>query len=220
MGIFGDLLNYENVFFRGVNKMVDGIFASVLWLLFCLPIVTAGTATTAFYYTVHKVLRGNRGYVWRSFWSCFRSNFRQTVKIWLVILAVFLLSFYARYFIYSDFTAASWGMGMFYYFFSVVMLVLVVWSVYLFAHAARFRMGMKDAMKNTALLAVAHLPWSLLILLLFVAGVYAVKLLFPLGFLFVPVLVCCLYELILERIFGRYMSQEDLEREEELKMHR
>lgn len=220
MGIFGDLLNYENVFFRGVNKMVDGIFASVLWLLFCLPIVTAGTSTTAFYYTVHKVLRGNRGYVWRSFWHCFRSDFRQTVKVWLVMLAFFLLSFFSRNFIYVHFAVTGLGTRILYYFFSVVMLLLVVWAVYFFAHAARFQMHMKDSMKNTALLAVAHLPWSILILMLFVAGVYAIKLLFPFGFLFVPVLICCLYELILERIFRKYMSQEDLEREKELAIHR
>ena len=62
-----NIFNYDNGFFRVVNKIVDGFWASILWFIFSLPVVTFGASTTAFYYTVHKSLRGNRGYVWRSF---------------------------------------------------------------------------------------------------------------------------------------------------------
>ena len=67
-----DLFNYDNKFFRFMNKVADGFYVSILWILFCIPIVTAGASTTALYYTVHKSLRRNRGYVWKNFWESFK----------------------------------------------------------------------------------------------------------------------------------------------------
>lgn len=49
-----NIFSYDNGFFRVVNKIVDGFWASILWFVFSLPVVTAGASATAFYYTVHK----------------------------------------------------------------------------------------------------------------------------------------------------------------------
>ena len=59
----GNLFNYDNKFFEIINKIVDCFFAGTLWILFSIPVITFGASTTAFYYTVHKSLRGNRGYI-------------------------------------------------------------------------------------------------------------------------------------------------------------
>lgn len=84
---------YENPFFSMMNKIVDCFYASFLWIVFSLPIVTAGAASTAFYYTIHKCVRGSRGYVWQSFWSAFQSNGKQMTKIWLLMLGIFAFLF-------------------------------------------------------------------------------------------------------------------------------
>jgi len=218
MSDLGGLFNYDNKFFRTMNKLVDGVCASLLWVLFCLPVVTAGASTTAFYYTVHKVLRGNRGYVWRTFWSGFKSNFKQTTKIWLILLVMFVILFYDRSFAYENFIKSGSNLGVLYYFFTTIILFVAVWAVYIFAYSARFEMDMKNTMKNAGIIAVVNLPWSFLILLIFAAAAFIVWLLSPFWLAFLPGIVGYVYDIILERIFRRYMSPEDLKREEELDM--
>ncbi len=102
-----------------------------------------------------------------------------------------------------------------YYIFLILMLYVAVWCVYVYAYAARFDSGMKDTMKNAAFMALIHLPWSLLILAV-LAGCVLLIYLIPPVFLFLPSAACCLFEMILEKIFRKYMSSEDLEREKEL----
>lgn len=208
------LFSYDNGFFRAVNKIVDGFWASILWFVFCLPIVTAGASTTAFYYTVHKSLRGNRGYIWRSFWSSFKSNFKQTTKIWLVLLVIFAFLYADNRIMFAYLERGS-QFGVFYYFFYILMVFWAVWSVYIFAYSARFENGLKNTMKNAGIIALINLPWSVLVLILLAAGMLLVYL-SPITVTFVPAVVMCLYDMFLEKIFRKYMSEEDLKKEEAL----
>mgnify|MGYP000526173859 FL=1 len=61
---------------------------------------------------------------------------------------------------------------------------------------------------------IIHLPWSLLILVLFVAAVLVIYF-FPVLIFLIPALLFLTYDGILERIFRKYMSEEDLEKEKE-----
>lgn len=50
-----------------LNKMTDLILLNVIWLLCCLPVVTAGAATTAAYYVSITSIRCGDGYVVKRF---------------------------------------------------------------------------------------------------------------------------------------------------------
>lgn len=80
----GDFFNVDNKFFQGLGKIIDVICLSAFWFFLCIPIVTAGAATTALYYTVNKVIRNNRSYIGREFWHAFKTNFRQSTIVWLI----------------------------------------------------------------------------------------------------------------------------------------
>lgn len=207
-----NIFNYDNGFFRAVNKMVDGLWASVLWLLFSIPIITFGASTTAFYYTVHKSLRGNRGYIWRCFWNSFKSNFKQTTKIWLLMMVIFAFLFADSRIMYAYAQQGS-KVGMLFYFFLILMVFQTVWGVYIFTYSARFENGLKDTMKNAGIIAMLNLPWSLLVLVLLVAGALIIFI-SPIAVTFIPTIVMCLYDMFLEKIYRKYMTKEDLEKEE------
>lgn len=207
-----NIFNYDNGFFRAVNKMVDGLWASVLWLLFSIPIITFGASTTAFYYTVHKSLRGNRGYIWRCFWNSFKSNFKQTTKIWLLMMVIFAFLFADSRIMYAYAQQGS-KVGMLFYFFLILMVFQTVWGVYIFTYSARFENGLKDTMKNAGIIAMLNLPWSLLALVLLVAGALIIFI-SPIAVTFIPTIVMCLYDMFLEKIYRKYMTKEDLEKEE------
>lgn len=213
-----NIFNYDNGFFRGMNKVIDAFYASLLWLLFCLPIVTIGASTTAFYYTVHKSLCGNRGYIWQSFWSAFKSNFKQTTKIWLILAVLFAFLFTDSR-IMSSYLQQGSKMGMLYYVFYFLMFFWAVWCVYIFTYSARFENGMKDTMKNAAIIAVLNLPWSLLVLVVLIAA-GLILYVSPLMILIVPAGVAVIYDTFLEKVFRKYMSEEDLKKEQELDWER
>lgn len=210
------IFNYDNKFFQGFNKVVDCFYLSIIWVLFCIPIVTAGAATTAMYYAVNKVLRSGRDYVWSSFWSSFKTNFKQSTIMWLICLATGLIMSFDGY-IMRQMLEQGNKMGFLYYVFIVLTAFLILWGSYLFTYTARFSNSTKQIMKNCAIIAVANLPRTLLIgVVLLISGLLIYLL--PMVILLVPALTMWILNAILEKIYRKYMSEEDLENELELEM--
>ena len=71
---------------EALGRILDLILAGILWLLCCLPVITAGAATAALYYAVVKCVRHERGNLIPVFFGALRSNFRQATPVWLVYL--------------------------------------------------------------------------------------------------------------------------------------
>ena len=86
--MFG-LFNYDGPVVQTLNKVADGICLSVLWLISCLPLVTAGAATTALYYSVNKCIRHGEGHIWHEYWHSFLSNFKQATLLWLPLALLY-----------------------------------------------------------------------------------------------------------------------------------
>lgn len=207
------IFNYDNKFSQGMNKLVNIFFISVLWLVWCVPIVTVGASTTAMYYTVNKVLRHNRSYVFKEFWSAFKSNFKQSTILWLILLAVGALMSVDAYIMKAFYEAGS-EIGKMYVVFYILILFEIIYSIYIFANLARFENTNKQIVKNAAIMSIAHLPWSLLMLALLALVVFLDLLLPPL-IIVLPAVYMWLCNLILEKIFRKYMSDESLLEEEE-----
>lgn len=209
----GDFFNFDNKLFQGLGKLVDCVALSMMWLAACIPIFTVGAATTALYYTVNKVIRHGRGYVWQEFWHAFRSNFKQATVIWLICLL--LMAFMGGdCYIMLQYAKAGEPIGSLYVVFAIFLVLLFVWQGYLFPYIARFEIGTKQAFKNSALIAVANLPWSLLLLVL-IAAVCFIAWLLPLAAMILPGVYMLIANLILERVFRKYMTEEDIAAEEE-----
>ena len=51
----------ENPIWKFIGNLADFFLLSCLWYLCCLPVVTAGAATTALYYVTLKMARGQEG---------------------------------------------------------------------------------------------------------------------------------------------------------------
>ncbi len=208
------IFNMDNGFFRTLSKLVDCIWLNFLFVLTCIPIFTIGASMTALYYTMQKVIRNDRGYVSSEYWHAFKTNFKQATLTWLIVGAVGLVTFKDIDFM-KVMDKAGHPLGKAYMFFYVLLTLEILWCTYLFPYMSRFINGMKATMKNAALIAVLNLPWTLLILvLLVVAGL--IMYLIPIGIFFVPVLFTWVLNRILERVFRKYMTDEDKAQEDEL----
>ena len=85
--------------------------------------------------------------------------------------------------------------------------------VYALAYTARFVQDTKHILTNSLLMAISHLPKTLLLIIILAAAVLGCYL-FGLAVVFVPAVAALLDSLILESIFVQYMSKEDMEKEE------
>ncbi|MBB5264585.1 putative membrane protein YesL [Catenibacillus scindens] len=203
----GGIFSMDSPLMQGLTKLLDCILLSILWLIFCIPIVTIGASTSALYYTANKAIRNNRGYIWQQFWKGFKSSFKQSTILWIVIaLLMFLL--YNDVKIVGIFGGdSSWVLGARVFFIAFFVVVCMA-AVYIFPYVARFSASIKSVVKNCIFMMVRHLPWTILALAV-AAGSLFIMWLFPIALFFMPTVGALLATCIFEQIFVRYMSEED-----------
>lgn len=209
MGLF----NLEGGLMRSLSKFTDCICLSLLFLVSCIPVITIGTAAAALYHTVHKVLRHDRGYLFREYAESFRDNFKQTLPVWLIAMVIgaglgvdlYVMNFYGR-------TGSAYAA--FSIVFAVGFVVWFSWVSYLFPYMARFENTRKQSMKNAILMAILHLPMTILML---VAALFIglTMYLVPFLILVLPAVYVWIQSFILERVFRKHMSEEDKKKEDE-----
>lgn len=209
----GGIFSIDSPLMQGLSKILDCIFLSILWVVFSLPLITFGASTSALYYTANKTIRNSRGYVWQQFWRGFKSSFKQSTILWLIFLLIMFL-------LYNDIQIVGLlGSGNLAFaakvFFTVLMVVLGMVIMYIFPYVARFSAPLKSVAKNCAFMMVRHLPWSFLALLVIAVTAFIMWLI-PITIFFMPTLGALAMTLILERIFVRYMSEEDRLKERKL----
>lgn len=208
------MFNYDNKVFEFINRVVDTIFVALLWIVFSLPVITIGASTTAFYETVHKVLRQNKGYIWRTFWNTFLSNFKRSTIVWLIQFGLSLF-FILDMKIMKEALAQGEKGGWLYYFFMVSLVVMYVWFIFNCAYIARIEDGVKKTMKNTAIMMILNLQWAALVFVI-VCAAFVVIAFVPISALFIPTGVMFLYDLIILKVFNKYINMDDEEKVEEV----
>ena len=206
--------NYNNKFFHAVNKILNVCFISILWIVCCIPIFTVGASTTAMYYTVNKVVHHNRSYVFTEFFPAFKRNFKQSTCIWLIVFFSGLIFRLDAYIMKNYFLKAGSMIGNLYIFFNVLLVFEFIWCMYIFPNIAKFENSNRQIMKNAALMAVAHLPWTLLIVVILVLFLFLL-LLVQVLIIFLPGAYMWIWSVIMEKNFRRYMSEEELLKEDE-----
>ena len=78
----------DNPFWMGMGSIFDIFVLNLLWLLCCLPIVTIGPSTTALFYAMMSLVRGEGGYVSHDFFHSFRQNLKQGIFLGLPLTAI------------------------------------------------------------------------------------------------------------------------------------
>lgn len=201
----------ENTVSWLINKFANCVMVTVLWIIFCIPIVTIGAASAAMYSTVHRVIRRDRDTTWSNFWRTFKTYFKKTTCMWLILLAVLAFSALGWLMTYAAMLQGS-AMGVYNPLFYIPMVYVLVLSIYIFSYVIRFDTDVRHIMKTSTALAIMNLHWTLLLLFLTGVGVVCMVVI-PISIFFAPAAVCICYDLILEKIFRSIMRPEDLQKE-------
>lgn len=149
--------------YDGLSKIGDMFILNLIYILSCIPVITIGASTTALYYTTLKMAENKESYVWRDYWKAFKMNLKQATAIWLVVFIGWAV-------IALDVLLVG-GFGTQLGTVVAIMMVIAavflgVLSLYVFPLLARFDNTVMRTMKNAVLIAIRHLPSTVLILLI------------------------------------------------------
>jgi len=202
----------DNKFFVLMSKIFDVMVLGLMWLVFCLPIITIGPASTALYYTMVKVVRRERSYLLKEFFRSFKLNFKQGAIITLIYAVLIALMYFDFAYVRELSEAGSKYGAMLFGAFLMLAIFAVFTVVYIFPLLSRFTVTVKNLFKWSFFMAIRHILWTVLFAALFIGT--ALMLYF--SFFYMPPLIIFLpgiYTLIvsfpMEHIFKRYMPVEE-----------
>lgn len=80
--------NIDSPFYRTMGRIGDLLFANLLWLVCCLPVITAGASTLGLFTVVNKMAAKEDYTVRTDFFKAFKRDFKQATALWLVVLVI------------------------------------------------------------------------------------------------------------------------------------
>ena len=215
--MFQGLFNYDNPVWRFIGKLGDLVLLNLLWLICCIPVFTAGAATTAVYYVTLKLVRGDDGSTIKSFFHSFTQNFKQAPAIRLMILvAGGLLGFDLWFLMSGVVTVSTVVKTVMSAVFGAMTLILLFVTTNIFPLQARFYNTVKRTLFNAFFMSVRHLLQTISMLIidgLVVAGVYVALYMVPqvsmLLLLFGFPLIAFINSYFFTEIFKKYIPKEE-----------
>ena len=169
-----------------MGRIFDVAELNILWLLCCIPIVTAGPSTVAFYYAMINLVRGEEGYVHQDFFRSFRQNFKQGMLAGLLLMAV-------GGFLAADvYIAYKSGKGIYTFLMVFFSILFVIWSfvaLYTMPLLAKFENTLRNTLIWAFTLSIKNLPQTLFMLFTVVLALWVCHLL-P-GLMFVAFGLVC-----------------------------
>lgn len=201
-------LNPENKFFSFMSLTGDLILLNLLFLITCIPVVTAGTSAAALYAAVKKRITGKESYIIRDYFSAWKTNFKNASVIWLILLFIILLM--SAFTLYIAKAPASLKGTILY---TCLFLLLSFSLLYTFPLQATFVNTPLNILRNSCLTAFCHLPWSLLLFFTTYAPLL-VTLVYPSAFYYLAVYwlltgfsLCAVFSVIITgKVFSEYTN--------------
>lgn len=158
MGIF----SIESPFYKFISRLWDVIVLNFMWLLFSIPVVTAGASTVAAFSVALKMVDEEEGYIVKSFMKAFRANMKQGILLGLITLA----AVYMTYLNFALFQAIEANplplliMGM------IASAVFVFSLLYAYPLVARYENSLVRTLKNSFDISIRYIIRTLFLIAL------------------------------------------------------
>lgn len=190
------------------------MWLNILFLLGCLPIVTAGASLSALYSVCLKLVRHEETYVTKDFVHAFRQNLKQGIFLHLILSLATIIIVFDLF--------VMWNIMEYAILYKWAFVVMIIFSVlffmaalYIYPLLAQFNNTVKGYLRAAFGLALKHIPYSTMFLLL-TATPIAAALLIPGALeweilIFIMIGFSCLayiHSLFFSVIFKKYIEKE------------
>jgi uncharacterized membrane protein YesL len=201
-------LNFLNGrIYAGVEFLTGLIVLNLLWLIACIPVVTAFPATTAMFGVVREWIKEGDTATLEPFVRHLRANFAQSLWIgfvWTLIGALLAIDFLVIR------SLESWLKMPLFMLLGLAIICYLFASVYLFPVMVNYETHWRNVIKNSFLIAISQLGTTLLCLLVVALSIILLYLLPILGLAAGSGTACLIYFLC-GRAFRRIEAQKGIE---------
>lgn len=206
----------DSKLYQIVEKIVNLVKLNMIWILFCIPIVTIGAANAALHEIALQILNAEEGYIVPSFYKAFRKNWKKATKLWIPLFVVGI-GIYMDVMFWQQINGVVAD--------TMKGLVLVIGMLYLFLSIYSYPLtvhmetGVKLTIQNSALLAFKYLPKTIYMavwigILWMIGKIWAIGLLIQI--LMGGSMAAVLHAAVLKKIFENEKIIEPMENNKEL----
>ena len=163
--------------FQILSRFTELVLLQLLFLLTCIPILTAGAGLTALFAVTRKLRHDAVGGVAKAFFREFAANWKKATPAWLIVLAVAVLLYLdITYYTMEGTTMNKLSLVV------VILLAVVVYldALYLFPMLAWLDQKLLPQMRNALLLSVAHFLTTFLVTVIYGLAAILARYLLPL----------------------------------------
>lgn len=155
----------DGAFFVFLGHVASFIIINLLFIVCCIPIITAGPALCALHHSMMKLYKKEPIHPFFEFFRSFKNNLKQGCIIQAIVLVISIFLFLdLRY------TIAAFGSNRIAQiasiFFMMIAFVFLLMLTLLYPIQAQFSNTLKDTFKNALLLSLSHLPFCFIMMLL------------------------------------------------------
>lgn len=202
---FGSSFESGGGFYYYGSKIFDAVALSLMWLLGCIPVITAGASFSALYASASRSIRQDIGKVSAEYWKAFKRNIKSSIPIWLIFggaIFVLLLNM-----------GIIWNVaeGLFrlfvFMFYGIVLILVVTAFCYAFPALSRFEMPFVWIIKLAFYMTFRHLPISLVLIMMFGTG-YFLALVRPWTIFILPGVIAWVASSMVDPLLDRHMPTE------------
>lgn len=202
-------LNLDNPFLDYINTTVQFIALNLIFVLCCLPLITAGPSIAALYQVTMQEARKEHGYIIRTYFRHMKEMFFQGILTFLIFALLLSVLAYSLVFWFS----VGGALGNIAFIITLLLTILSFCALfYVFPLMARFQNSCFRTIKNAFLMALSHPACSAA---LFAIHIFVVSLLylFPGMKIFMLVIgysfTAYVNSLLLTRLFRTYEEKSE-----------
>jgi len=206
-----EFFSLDGAFNKYGTFVADTLILSIMWIIFSIPLITVGAATSAMFYVSTRRISDREGYITSDFWMAFKSNFVRSTLLWLLMFATMsVLIFNVWLMVTGEIAndAISGWMGFVLPAQFIFMVQFTFISIYAFPMTARFEMSFGQTLKNSFMMANRHFLTSLtclvLLITVIVASMYTIIFTFA-----APGVYAILSSYMIIRVFKKYRPEID-----------
>lgn len=151
------IFNLDGPLMQMLTRIGDMILLNVLFLICCVPVVTAGASIAAMHKMMQEIVYETDSSTIKGFFRAFKANFKQATILWIIVLVIILslacdVLLIVTYFSGSE--SVKWMFGLL-----AVLAVLVCCVVaYMIPLLVRYENSLREHLTNAAVLAIIKLP--------------------------------------------------------------
>lgn len=155
------ILDIDNSFFQFARKLLWVFILNIVFIITCLPIVTAGASMTAMNSVFMKIINERDFSVLGDYFKAFKANFIKSTIIWILAMIVgFIL--YVDVFYWAKYGIQDGVYGYVMLVFSgIVSLFFVMLLHTLFPLISRFEMSIKEYIVNGTLITLKNFLYGI-----------------------------------------------------------